>query len=229
MKRFIFLFIFFSVKTFAIPGDETVKKSRSGVCHTSASQWFEKLKHYKTFVSLDSCLESGGRILKQTRSKTNSGKYNREDWEHWSDDDGDCINLRHELLTIKSLKPVEMNKSGCSVTKGVWIDKFSDNVFYRASDLDVDHIVSIYFAHKNGGAKWSREQKKVFANDTENLLIVHDVLNRQKGADSPADWLPPNHAFRCEYITKHMNIVKKYKLKYPPREKRIIQKLMMQC
>ncbi len=41
-----------------------IKKSRNGICHNSSSSWFARTKKYTSFNSLDSCLESGGRLPK---------------------------------------------------------------------------------------------------------------------------------------------------------------------
>jgi hypothetical protein len=32
--------------------------------------------------------------------------YNRDDWKHWIDHDGDCLDTRHELLLRESLTSV---------------------------------------------------------------------------------------------------------------------------
>lgn len=40
-----------------------VKKSRSGICHTPASRWYERTNHFEPYDNLDSCLASGGRAL----------------------------------------------------------------------------------------------------------------------------------------------------------------------
>ena len=32
------------------------------------------------------------------------GAYNRSNWSHWSDDDGNCINVRHEVLISESIE-----------------------------------------------------------------------------------------------------------------------------
>lgn len=48
--------------------DETdiavVRKSRSGICHTETSPWYERTLHYEAFDSLEVCLASGGRTPK---------------------------------------------------------------------------------------------------------------------------------------------------------------------
>jgi hypothetical protein len=89
--------------------------------------------------------------------------------------------------------------------------------------------VPLKFAHGHGGDKWSREKRKAFANDRENLLLVKASLNRQKGAKGPDEWLPPNHLFRCEYIAKFTYVMDKYALKLLANEKRQIDKMLLAC
>jgi hypothetical protein len=56
--------------------------------------------------------------------------------------------------------------------------------------VDVDHVVPLKWAHDHGGGEWSREKKKRFANDPLNLLVVHDRINRIKGAKGIDKWMP---------------------------------------
>ena len=47
--------------------------------------------------------------------------YNRKDWPHWIDADGDCQNTRQELLIATSKKPVQFKDSKhCTVIYGEW-------------------------------------------------------------------------------------------------------------
>jgi hypothetical protein len=95
--------------------------------------------------------------------------------------------------------------------------------------LDLDHIVPLKFAHGHGGDNWSRERKKQFANDYNNLLLVNASLNRQKGAKGLDEWLPPKQSYRCEYIARFNSVMVKYELSYIPSEQRIINRMVKAC
>ena len=86
--------------------------------------------------------------------------YDRDDWE---DFDGDCQNTRHELLIATSEVGVTFTKaSKCTVATGQWLDPYTGNTYTLASDLDIDHVIPLNFAHRHGGAVWSAFVKKLF-------------------------------------------------------------------
>ena len=39
-----------------------VKKSSSGICHEIGSQYYQQTKKFESFVSIQDCLNSGGRL-----------------------------------------------------------------------------------------------------------------------------------------------------------------------
>ena len=155
--------------------------------------------------------------------------YDRSDWRHWEDFDRDCQNTRHELLISSSLEYVTFtNENMCTVDRGRWIGPYTGNTFTLASDVDIDHIIPLKYAHDHGGGEWSILLKKVFANDNENLLIVEDNANQSKGARGPSEYLP-RIEYQCEYAAKWAYLAKKYELILDPLDNNLINQILDSC
>lgn len=185
----------------------TVKLSRSGICHDSSSPYFSRTKNFQAFDTLEQCLNTGGRLPKGSSSSSSiqsaSGSdYSRDKFGRgWADEDSDCQNTRAEILLSTSTSLVEYkDPRNCSVSRGRWISPFSNQVYFEASKLDIDHLVPLKWAWDHGASHWSQDKREAFANDPRNLLVVEASLNRQKGASGPDSWLPP--ANPCGYIAR---------------------------
>jgi len=139
--------------------------------------------------------------------------YDRDDWKHWEDFDGDCQNTRHELLIATSEVPVTFTSTtGCTVATGQWLDPYTGDTYTLASDLDIDHVIPLNYAHLHGGSVWSAFVKKLFANDPENLLAVDDGENQSKSTKGPSEWMPPDESYQCEYARQWDFLMNKYEL-----------------
>jgi len=148
-----------------------------------------------------------------------AGSYNRSDYQHWVDVDKDCQNTRAEILIRDSKIPVTFDKkSKCVVVEGKWVCPYTGSVFLSASEIDIDHIVPLGNAHKSGAEFWTKEQRRAFANDPENLISVEDNANQAKGDKSPEEWQPKNKKYWKEYAKRWFRIKDKYHLKYTPGE-----------
>ena len=143
--------------------------------------------------------------------------YNREDWNHWIDADGDCQNTRAEILIRDSQQPVRFKSSKqCKVAAGSWVLPYTGGTVTNARQIDIDHIIPLKWAHGHGGDRWTSAQKQAFANDPENLLATHSSANRSKGAKGPDDWMPAvNH---CQYAKRWKYLLDKYQLDIVPVE-----------
>ncbi|MCO1333317.1 HNH endonuclease family protein [Microbulbifer sp. OS29] len=158
-----------------------------------------------------------------------AASYDRAEWlPKWSDPDRDCQDTRHELLVRYSLSPVTFTRSShCKVDTGLWLDPYTGGFFLKASDLDVEHIVPLKWAHDHGGASWTRKQKQGFAEDSENLWLVDDGRNQSKGHRGPDKWMPPYMPVKQIYLKRFMAIVEKYGLQLSDEEVRHYQSLMV--
>lgn len=145
--------------------------------------------------------------------------YNRDEWGRWADADRDCQDTRQEVLIAESEVPVTFVDPAkpCRVLAGRWTDVYSGQTYTQPSDLQIDHVVALEEAHNAGGWRWTPEQKKAYFNDLDNpghLVAVSQSSNASKGSRPPAQWMPPNPAYRCEYIRQRVKVFQKYGLSY---------------
>lgn len=198
---------------------------------------FEKTNGYYHVRSLD--LEEGWVWARNVRVDpdrrleiTDIPVYDRDDWEHWSDFDGDCQDTRQEILIQYSLLPVVFEDSSeCEVEAGHWIGLFSGEVFTDPSDVDIDHVVPLQNAHLSGGWAWSAEKKEAYANDLEpgHLLPVKDNLNQSKGSRGPEAWLPPNQTAGCTYGALWRRVKERWELTMTAAESAVADSLLALC
>ena len=159
-----------------------------------------------------------------------SSSYQRDEYiSSWVDEDGDCQNLRHEMLIRHSqLEVTFTNSDQCTVDTGRWFGPYLGKVITMASDLDVDHVIPLAYAHAYGAASWSRTKKQSFAMDEVNLLLVDDGENQLKGAKGPSEYLPRKE-FQCDYVKKWQLVATKYKLELPVTDRRVLLSISTEC
>ena len=128
--------------------------------------------------------------------------YDRADWNHWVDEDGDGLDTRQEVLVSESLQNPEI--SGNRVEGGLWTSLYDGEQSTSPSNFDVDHVVALGEAYESGGWAWDTLTRQLYANDLtfpDHLIAVSAGANRSKGARDPAEWLPPNREALCTYLT----------------------------
>ena len=159
--------------------------------------------------------------------------YDRDDWRHWTDEDRDCQNTRHEVLIEESRTDVEYKTDDqCKVEVGEWYGAYTGTVVTDPTELDIDHMVPLANAHKSGGWAWSDERKRSYANsldDPAHLIAVTRAANRMKGAKGPEEWLPSNTAHLCQYALDWIRVKQTWELTATPAEASALQELLATC
>jgi len=166
----------------------------------------------------------------EVAGETPSG-YDRDLFKHWVDADGDGCNAREEVLIAESLKKVTVG-SGCSISGGEWVSAFDLVVTSNPSNFDVDHFVPLKEAWDSGASGWDSATRQAFANDLGfemSLIAVSASSNRSKSDRDPADWLPPNADYRCEYAVAWAQVKSRWSLSIDPKEKVTLLGLADEC
>jgi len=158
--------------------------------------------------------------------------YNRDLYGGWIDADGDCQDTRQEVLIAESVTQVQLNSAGCRVVSGEWHDPFTGQTFTNPNDLDIDHFVPLAEVHRSGGSNWGSQVRREYANDLSypgTLIAVSASANRSKGDRDPADWLPPNEDFRCDYVTAWVLVKGYWGLSMDERERIAVYSVLGEC
>lgn len=159
--------------------------------------------------------------------------YDRDEWRHWIDADRDCQNARAEVLIAESLVPVTFRANNrCTVHSGLWIGPWGGERHTLAGDLDIDHHVPLFNAHLSGGARWSAQEKRTYANDlslASALQATNRSLNRSKGGKGPEAWRPPLRESWCVYAQDWVDVKYKYSLTVTAPEKAALQDMLSTC
>ena len=121
-----------------------------------------------------------------------------------------CYNTRARALIRDASGQVSFNPSAqCTVEAGQWHDPYTGSTFDMAKDLQIDHVVPLKNAYMSGAAAWSPSKRCAYANFLAadyHLLSVSGHENMSKGDKSPAEYLPPNATFDCDYIQRWLKI-----------------------
>ena len=159
------------------------------------------------------------------------GGYDRELFDHWVDLDGNGCDTRREVLIQESLTPVTVGP-GCSLSGGQWQSDFDGATTTNPSDFDIDHLVPLKEAWDSGAYTWSDDRREAFANDLTSpvsLIAVSARSNRSKGAKDPAEWLPPDATFHCDYVAQWIDVKVSWDLSVDEAELAAIESVRDRC
>ncbi|MFF8188826.1 HNH endonuclease family protein [Microbacterium sp. NPDC016588] len=150
----------------------------------------------------------------------NQDTYERDDFgQRWADIDRNGCDQRNDVLardlTDTTTKP---GTHECVVLTGTLHDPYTGStiVFQRGQAtsefVQIDHIVPLAWAWRQGADTWSIEQRETFANDPLNLQATDGPTNQSKSDRGPGDWMPPDTSYACTYAARFIEILATYQL-----------------
>jgi hypothetical protein len=155
-----------------------------------------------------------------------SHDYHRDAFgDTWTDDNPAAgghngCDTRNDILDRDLVDKTYVSIKRCpnAVATGTLHDPYTNATvaFVRGAQVgaavQIDHIVPLALAWDLGARNWPDDMRLRFANDPANLLAVEGQANQDKGDQEPADWMPPNAAFRCQYAIQFIAVLRGYGL-----------------
>jgi hypothetical protein len=156
--------------------------------------------------------------------------YKRTLFKHWTSAGNGCDSRKAVIIDEAIVKPgVE---SGCKLIGGQWLSIYDNVKVTDAGKLDVDHMVPLAEAWDSGASSWDAAKKEMYANDQtdpRHLIAVTGASNRSKSDQDPADWMPTNKAYTCEYINNWIAIKVRWSLTIDAKEKLALESNLKGC
>lgn len=145
--------------------------------------------------------------------------------ESWTDDTDapgghNGCDTRNDILERDLIDKTYVAISRCprAVATGTLRDPYTNATvaFVRGNQtgaaVQIDHIVPLALAWDLGARAWPEALRERFANDPANLVAVQGQANQDKGDSPPAEWMPANRAFWCQYAVAFVAVLRGYAL-----------------
>lgn len=145
---------------------------------------------------------------------------------------GGC-DMRNRILLRDLVEPILDEQ--CRVISGQLNDPYTGRTIHfirgaaTSASVQIDHVVALSDAWQKGAQQLSPAQRIALANDPLELLAVDGEANEQKSNGDAATWLPPNKAFRCQYVARQIAVKQKYSLWVTPSERDAMRRVLSTC
>lgn len=155
--------------------------------------------------------------------------YSRDLFRHWVDADGDGCDTRDEVLIAEAEEAPSVGAS-CSLSGGRWYSYYDGVSQTSASALDIDHLVPLAEAWDSGAGSCSSATRQAYANDLgdrRTLVGVTSSVNRSKGDQDVAEWLPAQQ--QCRYLREWVAVKHRWRLSVDSAERGAMRSLAAGC
>lgn len=156
--------------------------------------------------------------------------YKRTLFKHWTSAGNGCDSRKAVIISEAIVKPVV--EKGCVIKGGEWLSIYDNAKVTEAGKLDVDHFVPLAEAWDSGASAWTAEKREMYANDQtdpRHLIAVTGGSNRSKSDRDPAEWIPTNKPYLCEYLSTWISVKVRWALTIDKLEKSSIEANLKSC
>lgn len=151
------------------------------------------------------------------QSPADGSTYERTEqfYSSWPSIEG--CSLRQRIIK-RDFAGATLDTDNCTVIAGLYTDPYSGEEleFHEKSAISrgvqIDHVVALSNAWQTGAQNLSDDERYDLATDPLNLIAAGAEANQDKSDGDASEWLPPNRAFRCEYVARQIAVKYKYHL-----------------
>lgn len=167
--------------------------------------------------------------LHEEELPTPSERYIRKlHFGRWINDpyDSTCMNTRARVLVRDSQTEVTFRgNKNCIVEDGLWHDPYTGEDLTSSRKIQIDHLVPLKNAYVSGAWRWDYKTRCLYANYMgfdDHLISSGARENMSKGDRGPEKYIPPNPAYRCQYVRSWLAVKLIWQLTLNPDEVRAI-------
>lgn len=122
--------------------------------------------------------------------------------------------------------------TGCKLRSGTLADPYTGKTIAwtvaHPTAVEIDHVVPLGAAWRQGAAGWDPGKRQRFANDPRNLLAVDGPTNVKKSDDLANVWFPPV-AFQCKWTVTVIEVKTAYGLAVTGKEHDALDRMLGKC
>jgi Protein of unknown function (DUF1524) len=161
--------------------------------------------------------------------------------EAWADTDGNGCNQRDDVLlrdVVRTASYTAARQGACDhdLLAGTWRDPYTGAVITltdakrpdQAQSVQIDHLVALSVAWRDGADSWGDAERLRFATDLRNLVAVGAASNKAKGDSDAAAWRPARAA-QCGYAVRYVTVKGAYSLRVDAAEERALADMLAAC
>ena len=156
--------------------------------------------------------------------------YVRTKFKHWVSTGNGGDSRKSVIISEAIIKPTI--EKGCVIKGGEWLSIYDNTKVTEAGKLDVDHFVPLAEAWDSGASGWDASKREMYANDQtdpRHLIAVTGASNRSKSDRDPAEWMPTNKAYACQYLVNWISVKVRWNLSVDKVEKDFITTNLKSC
>lgn len=146
----------------------------------------------------------------------------------WTDTTGNGCTTREDILA-RDLDQNTIVTDDCTVEYGQITDAYSGTTIEHnngSSQVDIEHVVAVGQAWRNGAHAWDNDTRQQFYQDQENLIAVSASENQAKGSKDASEYLPEDQSSYCQFAASTVYIKDKYDLNMNPAEHQTLEGIL---